>query len=111
MSGYINGTELYWCYRGYAEGNNKLPMSSQNANYTEGYKFAIKDLPNNGNLGSIPVHNQKDFYLGMYQGGVIGDKEHGTGVQPYQSRCPSGHTAEYCAGFRFGFQWAEYALD
>jgi hypothetical protein len=43
-------------------------MSSTNTNYTQGYKAATEDLAQFGNLGEIPVHNQKDFYLGIYQG-------------------------------------------
>jgi hypothetical protein len=37
MAGYLNGSQIYWNNKGYAEGNNKLPMSSANVNYTAGY--------------------------------------------------------------------------
>jgi hypothetical protein len=52
-----------------------------------------------------PVHNQKDFYLGVYQGGGRADKVFGTGhMGSSADECP-GHTAEYCAGWNFGLSW------
>ena len=67
MSGYAKGIGLYWFNRGVVEGNNKLPLSSHNANYTKGYNDATYDLPNVGHLGSLPAHtsdNYGDFLSG-----------------------------------------------
>jgi hypothetical protein len=69
MAGYITATQIYWNNRGYAEVNNRLPMSSHNANYTAGYRDATDDLAKFGNLGAIPSHS-RDFYLGLYQGRI-----------------------------------------
>jgi hypothetical protein len=105
LSGYINGTHDYWYNRGYAEGNNKLPMSSGNVNYTAGYRCATDDLAQFGNLGKIPAYtndNYGDFYLGLHQGGSVDmdSPAHDNDQWP----CPTGHTEEYCAGWHFGLQ-------
>jgi hypothetical protein len=93
MAGYINGTQIYWNNRGYAEGNNRLPMSSQNVNYTSGYRDATDDLAKFGNLGAIPSH-PRDFYLGLYQGGIAAGNDHDScpAGGPCYDKCPSGHT-------------------
>jgi len=54
MSGYIKGLQTYWFNRGYVEGNNKLPMSSENTNHTKGYKAAIYDLAQFDYIGKLP---------------------------------------------------------
>ncbi|HXX97533.1 MAG TPA: hypothetical protein VEL11_10515 [Candidatus Bathyarchaeia archaeon] len=38
----INGSQTYWYNRGYAEANNKLPMSSTDVDYTAGYRPPLK---------------------------------------------------------------------
>jgi hypothetical protein len=113
MSGYVNGSQDYWYDRGYAESINKISMSSHNTNYTAGYKAAIADLPNFGmNLGRIPTHNQKDFYLGIDQGVNHTDEQMDkSGIGQWSTVCSPGHTAEYCAGFKFGADWGGYARD
>jgi hypothetical protein len=45
MSGYTKGIGLYWFNRGGVEGNNKLPMSSHNANYTKGIMTPLTTCP------------------------------------------------------------------
>jgi len=59
-------------YVGYIEGNNKLPKSSTNANYTEGYQRGYSELSGNlGQEGSLPAHTRddyRDFYVGFYEG-------------------------------------------
>jgi hypothetical protein len=103
MSGYINGTEIYWYNRGYTEGNNKLPISSTNVNYTQGYKAVTED--NFSGPGKIPAHNQKDFYLGIKAGGDSADNDLNNEGKHYDLACPAGHTKEYCAGWDFGNKW------
>ena len=57
--------------------------------------------------GKIPAHNQKDFYQGISDGVANA----GQGINKSgRSLCPSGHTAEYCAGFNFGANWEDYAM-
>jgi hypothetical protein len=111
MAGYINGTKVYWYNRGYAEGNNKLPMSSHNVNYTDGYTQATGELAQFGKLGTIPAHNQGDFYLGVEQGADHTDEQIDKSGIGQWSLCPPGHTTEYCAGFNFGANWEGYARD
>jgi hypothetical protein len=137
LQGYTKGTEQYWFNRGYVEGNNKLPKIGVDANYTKGYSeaaYALKDLegPGLGRGLKPPAHstdNYTDFYLGVYEGGVLGEKDQGPmppGDQgtpmSYQrqtpdglkdlgySTCPPGHTAEYCTGYLFGYWWASDVL-
>ena len=85
MMGYMKGIQTYWFNRGYAEGNNKLPMSSTNANYINGYDEATQDLAQFGNVGKIPMYNYDDFYLGIYQGGA--------GCTPRITNIPNVHQA------------------
>ena len=117
MSGYAKGIKLYWYSRGYVEGNNKLPMSSTNVNYTRGYKDATFELQDwEKNIGKLPAYtsdNYRDFYLGVYQGGRMGDWQfeapgpENPCVETSKdcSLCPPGHSAEYCAGYHFGYEW------
>jgi hypothetical protein len=92
-------------------------MSSTNADYIAGYNAAIQDLPTFGmNLGKIPTHNQKDFYLEIEQGAKFADwvYEHPGVVLTNSSgnfSCPAGHTKDYCAGWNFGDAWEDYARD
>jgi hypothetical protein len=44
LQGYIKGTQQYWYNRGAVEGDNKLPKSSTDANYTQGYSGAIYSI-------------------------------------------------------------------
>ena len=112
MSGYLKGIQTYWFNRGYAEGNNKLPMSSANVNYTNGYNEATQELDQFGNLGKIPIHNKNDFYLGIWQGYLASDDDHGTAMNTHtHDSCPSGHTAEYCTGYGLGYARTSYELD
>jgi hypothetical protein len=113
MSGYINGSQIYWYNRGYAEGYSRLPMSSHNVNYTTGYRDVGDERVNFGNFGTLPAHtndNFRDFYLGFYQGAVAADKHHDNASLDY-SRCPSGHTDEYCVGYKFGHTVENDELD
>jgi hypothetical protein len=141
LQGYTKGTEQYWFNRGYVEGNNKLPKITKDANYTKAYTEATYNLtPGSGPLESPglgrglkpPVHstdNYTDFYLGVYEGGVAGEKDQGPMPQGDQgqpmshqretldgvydqgySLCPPGHTAEYCTGYLFGYWWASDVL-
>jgi hypothetical protein len=122
MSGYAKGLGAYWQNRGYVEGISKLPMSSHNANYTRAYE-AGRDT--NQSFGSLPVHtsdNYAGFYLGVYEGAGIADKiddfntsNSSPGDKEFLSShitdCLPGHTAEYCAGFKFGLLQESYAND
>src|SRR5215469_4970698 len=112
MSGYLKGLQTYWFNRGYAEGNNKLPTSSTNVNYTNGYNEATQEVDQFGNLGKIPIHNQNDFYLGIWQGYLASDDDHGTAMNTHtHDSCPLGHTAEYCTGYDLGYARTSYELD
>ena len=114
MAGYAKGLQTYWYNRGYVEGNNKLPVSSTNVNYTAGYKGATYDLAQFGNLGKLPSSNDnyREFYLGMYQGQQFSDWQHdGHPWPPADNSCPANHTAEYCAGYNFGDTLSDYLLD
>lgn len=103
LQGYIKGTQQYWYNRGVAEGNNELPKSSTDGNYTQGYNDATRGIQHkveSPNLVKIPVHttdNYRDFYLGMYEGGCQYNEE---------GSCPPGHTVEYCSGHRLGYEWS-----
>jgi len=44
IAGYINGSQNYQSNRGYVDGNNRLPNSSTDMNYTQGYdNAAVQD--------------------------------------------------------------------
>jgi hypothetical protein len=108
-----------WYTKGYVEAAAKPPMSSSNANYTQGYKNAIAD--DFGIPVKIPTHNLKDFYQGIHKGAVFTDKVYdtrekaGSDVKSLDGShyvdvpgfsgwtCPAGHSKEYCAGWQFGW--------
>jgi hypothetical protein len=110
MSGYINGTKGYLANRGWTEGYNHLPMSfPQNPRYTFNYKLGAADRVRYDNDGVTLVappaytnDNYSDFYLGMYQGANAAVKGYDNSDMHYDS-CPLGHTAEYCAGWKSGY--------
>jgi hypothetical protein len=108
LQGYVKGTQQYWFNRGVAEGNNELPKSSTNADYIHGYNDAtwgIQHKRDSPSLVKIPVHstdNYRDFYLGMYEGGPQYNEE---------GSCPPGHTVEYCAGYKLGYEWSSNVMS
>ena len=115
IKGYFKGIQGYWWNRGLAEGYSGLPLSSllqKNANYTQKYKDGraeyLTGYPGTKkcgiDLGKLPTHtndNYRDFYLGLDQGGDAYDLVDGTHYLLYNG--PPGHTAEYYAGWKFGY--------
>jgi hypothetical protein len=100
--------------RGFAEGYSHLPMSSHDKVYTDSYNdgvrehtFDIYDIGRGGGcviLGTWPAHSS-DSYRDFYQGWIAGDNAYsaGEGHNVYNGNCPLGHSAEFCAGWKFGF--------
>jgi hypothetical protein len=112
IKGYLKGVQGYWWNRGLAEGYSGLPMSSQNANYTQAYKSEHAEYAAGYpctkkvgfDLGTLPTHtnnNYRQFYLGLDEGGDAYWMVDGLHYALYN--CPPGHTAEYCAGWKFGY--------
>jgi hypothetical protein len=115
LLGYSKGTQQYWYNKGYVESNNKIPMSSDDVNYTKGHTDANYDLVNFGHIGSLPAHtsdNYRKFYLGLQQGAFKASVVNVPGGEniTQSDACPPGSTAEYCAGWKFGIQWGYDAL-
>jgi len=112
MKGYFKGIQGYWWNRGLVEGYSGLPASMQNANYTAAYKSEHAEYaagyPTAKNcgidLGKLPAHTNdsyRDFYLGLDQGGDAYGIVDGAHYFLYNG--PPGHTAEYYAGWKFGY--------
>jgi hypothetical protein len=101
--------------RGFAEGYSHLPMSFPHDKvYVDNYKdgvsehtFDLYDISRGGGcviLGTWPVHSS-DNYRDFYQGWIAGDNAYtaGEGHNIYNGNCPLAHSAEFCAGWKFGF--------
>jgi hypothetical protein len=97
--------------RGYAEGYSHWPMSSHNKEYVEDYKLGVRDyaaLKTDSSLmflGTLPDYstdNYKDFYLGEYVGTNAYWAAQGHNTTDFY-KCPLGHSAEFCAGYKFGW--------
>ena len=114
IKGYSKGLQGYYWNRGASEGYSGLPpsMSSQNVNYTQAYKDEYREYvakyPTAKNcgidLGKLPVHtsdNYRQFYLGIYEGDDAYNLVDGGHYFLYKG--PPGHTAEYYAGWKFGY--------
>jgi len=108
---------------------SKLPMSGHpDANYTSGYSNATHDYAIWGkevHLGSLPTHtrdNYRAFYAGFRHGASDANLVYdATNIVPYHSTvtrdshdniiCPPRHTSEYCAGYMFGYNTADFGND
>jgi hypothetical protein len=96
--------------RGYIEGYSHWPMSlPHNKDYVEDYKMGVRDrasLKADSSLmflGTLPAHstdNYNDFYLGEHGGSDAYWAAQGHNTTAYYN-CPSGHSAEFCAGWKF----------
>jgi hypothetical protein len=110
IAGYSNGTYDRLYDRGYAEGYSHMPMSSDNPVYVKSYKqgksdyaFTLYDKSWTF-LGKLPTQTNDD-YVAFYQGWKTGDAAY-TAQEGHNidlSKCPSGHSAEFCAGYKFGY--------
>ena len=115
IKGYSKGIQGYWSNRALVEGYSGLPISSflqKNANYTQSYKDGraeyLAGYPGTKkcgiDLGTLPAHtndNYRDFYLGLDQGGDAYNLV--DGLHRFLENGPPGHTAEYYAGWKFGY--------
>jgi hypothetical protein len=110
--GYFDGLHGYWWNRGLVEGYSGLSMSLHNKNYTDAYKSEAAERTSGykctkkagfdlGMLPAITDDNYRDFYLGLYQGGDNYNLVDGAHYLLYNG--PPGHTAEYYAGWKFGY--------
>jgi len=109
--------------RGYVEGYSHWPMSfPHNSTYVDAYKMGVRDYNWTFQdkawtfLGRLPAHstdNYRDFYLGEQAGSdaycnpimhkCSALEGGGNGCLTYKEKCSPGHSAEYCAGYYFGF--------
>jgi hypothetical protein len=104
--------------RGFAEGYSHLPMSFPHDKvYVQKYKdgvaehtFDLYDISRGGGcviLGTWPAHssdNYRDFYRGWIAGDDTYAAQEGHSPSPRDlSVCSPGHSAEFCAGYHFGF--------
>lgn len=106
LTGYINGTSLYQFNRGQVFANNALPPESKNPDYLSGYQQGLTMRGNGTSFHTLPAHtddNYKHFFVGYRDGAIQMDHDWNAKLQSLDHTCPSGHTEEYCAGYKAGY--------
>jgi hypothetical protein len=65
-------------------------------------------------IGTFPVQtddNYRSFWIGYEDGGLLRDNSDPPGNFPHFGDCPSGQTAEFCAGWKFGWNFEESQIN
>ena len=65
-------------------------------------------------IGTLPAQTDDhymQFYIGMEDGGILRDNSDPSGNYPHFGDCPSGQTAEFCAGWKFGWNNDEALIN
>ncbi|MGA9153129.1 MAG: hypothetical protein WBZ36_21335 [Candidatus Nitrosopolaris sp.] len=57
--------------------------------------------------------NYLDYYIGVYDSAVAADNDNSSSDpgNNIHNACPSGHTHEYCEGWKAGYQYESYLLN
>ena len=112
LLGYINGSSLIQSNRGDVQGYSGLPATSNNPDYIKGYKQGVASRADTSNTNStLPAHtddNYMDFFVGYYNAAVDADNHNGDSSGYV---CCSGHTQEYCLGYKAGYSYESYLLN
>jgi len=115
LAGYINGTASFQQNKGFSEGYSKVPMSSHTKDYIDAYNFGVKNRVTDlepSTSGQLPAHTNDHYmhyYIGIHDGGVTADQDSDK-TNKLGDSCPSGHTQEYCTGYKQGYDYEDDAL-
>jgi hypothetical protein len=65
-------------------------------------------------IGTLPVHTNDhymQFWIGYQDGSILRDNSDPSGNFPHFGDCPSGNSAEFCAGWKFGWNMEEAEIN
>ena len=118
IHGYINGTKELQNDKAEVAGYMGMPFHGDNQSmfyYMQG-KGIRSDVEcgDQEPIGTLPTHtddNYKLFYEGYHDGSLLRDSSD-PGEDPNNNpNCPLGHSTEYCAGFKFGWNNGEALIN
>jgi len=118
--GYVNGSQEIRNNRAEVAGISGLPFLFQNDDKAKTVYDEAKDTRlfvqcgANDPIGTLPVQtddNYRSFWIGYEDGALLRDNSDPSENFPTFGDCPSGQTAEFCTGWKFGWNFEESQIN